>query len=270
MLDSKLISDIARQLDAAEQGASQIGQLSLAHPDMQMADSYAIQNAWLQIKLDRGLTVRGHKIGLTSRAMQQAVGIDEPDYGFLTDDMFLEDAAQIDTSRLIEPRIEAELAFIMAEDLSGPDCTLHDVLEATAYVTPALELLDARIQRSDPANGRRRTVLDTVADNAANSAIICGGLMVRPMDIDLRRASVIALRNGIVEETGVAAGVLNHPANGIAWLANRLAPWGVSLKKGQVILSGSFIRPIDARAGDTFTADYGPLGTVSCHFSARA
>ncbi len=267
MLEDSTVRDIARQLDEAEQNGTQIGQLSLAYPDMHMADSYAIQNAWLELKLAQGRVLRGHKIGLTSRAMQQAVGIDEPDYGFLTDEMFLEDAAQIDTARLIEPKIEAELAFILREDLAGPACTLHDVLDATAYVTPALELLDARIERFDKASGRRRGVLDTVSDNAANSAIICGGLTVRPMDTDLRRASAVVLRNGIVEETGVAAGVLNHPANGIAWLANRLHPWGVTLKAGQVILAGSFIRPIDARKGDTFTADYGPLGTVSCHFT---
>lgn len=267
MLEESTVRDIARQLDEAERSVTQIGQLSLAYPDLEMADSYSIQKAWLDLKLAQGRVVRGHKIGLTSRAMQQAVGIDEPDYGFLTDDMFLDDAAQIDTARLIEPKIEAELAFVLREDLSGAACTLHDVLDATAYVTPALELLDARIERFDKASGRRRSVLDTVADNAANSAIICGGLPVRPMDTDLRRASAIVLRNGIVEETGVAAGVLNHPANGIAWLANRLHPWGVTLKAGQVILAGSFIRPIDARKGDTFTADYGPLGTVSCHFT---
>ena len=267
MLEDSTVRDIARQLDEAEQNGTQIGQLSLAYTDMQMVDSYAIQNAWRELKLAQGRVLRGHMIGLTSRAMQQAVGIDEPDYGFLTDEMFLEDAAQIDTARLIEPKIEAELAFILRENLSGPACTLHDVLDATAYVTPALELLDARIERFDKASGRRRGVLDTVSDNAANSAIICGGLPVRPMDTDLRRASAIVMRNGIVEETGVAAGVLNHPANGIAWLANRLPPWGVTLKAGQVILAGSFIRPIDARKGDTFTADYGPLGTVSCHFT---
>lgn len=135
---------------------------------------------WL--KLAQGRVVRGHKIGLTSRAMQQAVGIDEPDYGFLTDDMFLDDAAQIDTTRLIEPKLEAELAFILRDDLSGPNCTLHDVLDATAYVTPALELLDARIERFDAASGRRRGVWDTFAEIAADSAIICGGLTVRPMD----------------------------------------------------------------------------------------
>lgn len=267
MLEEGRIQEIAQRLDEAERNAVQIGQLSLAHPGMQMADAYAIQNAWLQCKLADGRVVKGHKIGLTSRAMQQAVGIDEPDYGFLTDDMFLDDAAQIDTDRLIEPKIEAELAFVLQADLSGSDCSLHDVLDATAYVLPALELLDARIERFDKPSGRRRNVLDTVSDNAANCAIICGGLPVRPMDIDLRRASTIVLRNGIVEETGVAAGVLNHPANGIAWLANRLHPWGVALKKGQVILAGSFIRPIDVRKGDTFTADYGPLGIVSCHFT---
>lgn len=267
MLEESTVRDIARQLDEAERSVTQIGQLSLAYPEIEMADSYAIQRAWLDLKLAQGRSVRGHKIGLTSRAMQQAVGIDQPDYGFLTDDMFLEDAAQIDTARLIEPKIEAELAFVLRDDLSGPNCTLHDVLDATAYVTPALELLDARIERIEKTSGRRRGVLDTIADNAANSAIICGGLTIRPMDADLRRASAIVLRNGIVEETGVAAGVLNHPANGIAWLANRLHPWGGTLKAGQVILAGSFIRPIDARKGDTFTADYGPLGTVSCHFT---
>lgn len=267
MLDADQVQDIAARLDAAERDGTQIGQVSLAHPDMDIADAYAIQAAWREIKLEQGRVLKGHKIGLTSRAMQQAVGIDQPDYGFLTDEMFMSDAAQIDFARLIEPRIEAELAFVLRKDLVGPECTLHDVLDATAYVTPALELLDARIQRIDRESGRRRTVLDTISDNAANSAIITGGLSVRPLDTDLRRASAIVMRNGIVEETGVAAGVLNHPANGIAWLANRLHPWGVHLKAGQVILAGSFIRPIDVRRGDTFTADYGPLGTVSCHFS---
>lgn len=267
MLEQRAAREIATRLETAERDARQIGQLSLAYPELAIADAYRIQNEWMALKQAGGRRVLGHKIGLTSRAMQQAVGIDEPDYGFLTDDMFLAEGAGIDTSRLIEPKIEAELAFVLESDLGGPDCTIFDVLDATRYVTPALELLDARIERTDPASGRRRTVIDTIADNAANCAIICGGRPVRPMDHDLRRAQAIVLRNGMVEETGVAAGVLNHPAHGVAWLANRLHQWGVTLKAGEVVLSGSFIRPIAARKGDTFTADFADLGTVSCTFT---
>ena len=219
------------------------------------------------MKIASGRVIRGHKIGLTSRAMQQAVGIDEPDYGFLTDKMFLNEGARIDTSRLIEPKIEAELAFVLNRDLTGPECTIFDVLDATAYVIPALELLDARIERISGATGARRRVFDTISDNAANCAIICGGRPMRPMDFDMRRAQALVFRNGVIEETGVAAGVLNHPANGIAWLANRLHQWGEGLHAGETVLSGSFIRPIDARAGDTFTADYGDLGSVSVSFT---
>ncbi|MBO0903759.1 2-oxo-hept-4-ene-1,7-dioate hydratase [Jiella sonneratiae] len=258
---------LARDLDAAEHGATQVEQFSLRHPDMTFEDAYAIQRHWIAIKTSRGRRVRGHKIGLTSRAMQQAVGIDEPDYGVLTDDMFWADGVQIDTGRLIEPRVEAELAFVLRHDLHGPDCTLQDVLDATAYVQPALEILDARIRRVDRETGRSRTVLDTISDNAANCAIICGGRMVRPTDVDLRRVSVLVYRDAQIEETGVAAGVLNHPGIGVAWLANRLHPWGESLKAGEVILSGSFIRPIAAAAGRTFHADFGEMGSVACRFA---
>lgn len=266
MLDAATVSDIAAKLEAAEKSATQIPQVSLAYPDMEIADSYAIQHAWMALKAKNGRTVRGHKIGLTSRAMQQAVKIDEPDYGVLLDDMFLADSVAIDTSRLIEPRVEAEIAFVLKDDLSGPNCTIFDVLDATAYVTPALEILDARIQRIDPQTGRTRTVLDTIADNAANCAIICGGRVMRPLDLDLRRAQTLVFKNGIIEETGVAAGVLNHPANGVAWLANRLHQWGERLVAGEVILSGSFIRPVPAGKGDTFQADFHELGSVGCSF----
>lgn len=267
MLEPEVISDLARRLNAAEADATPVSQPVLQYPEMTIADGYAVQRAWIALKLAQGRTVRGHKIGLTSRAMQQAVGIDEPDYGVLLDDMIREDGAVMEMETLIEPRIEAELAFTLAGDLSGPGCTMFDVLDATAYVAPSLEVLDARIQRIDPETGRARTVVETISDNAANCAIVYGGRPVRPLDVDLRRVSAIVQRNGIVEETGVAAGVLNHPANSMAWLVNRLHQWGEPLRAGEIVLSGSFIRPIPARKGDVFVADFGDLGTVSCSFS---
>lgn len=267
MLEPAVIAGLADRLHAAEGSATQIAQPVLQHPGMTIADGYAVQRAWMALKLSEGRTVRGHKIGLTSRAMQQAVNIDEPDYGLLLDDMIREDGAVMNMSRLIEPRIEAELAFALKSDLSGPGCTMFDVLDATAYVTPAIEVLDARIQRVDPATGRTRSVVETISDNAANCAIIYGGRPVGPTDVDLRRVSAIVQRNGVVEETGVAAGVLNHPAMSMAWLVNRLHQWGETLRAGEIVLSGSFIRPIPARPGDVFVADFGELGTVSCSFS---
>jgi 2-oxo-hept-3-ene-1,7-dioate hydratase len=186
----------------------------------------------------------------------------------LLDDMFHRDGAVIPSERFLQLKIEAELAFVLAKPLSGPDCTLFDVLDATAYVTPALEILDARIQRVDPQTKRTRTVLDTISDNAANAALVLGGRPFKPalVDADIRRIGAIVSRNGEVEETGLAAGVLNHPGYGVAWLANRLHPFGISLEAGQVVLAGSFIRPIDVAKGDTVVADYGEFGTVSCHF----
>jgi 2-oxo-hept-3-ene-1,7-dioate hydratase len=262
------LAEAARRLEEAERTRTPCRQFSLEYPDMRIEDAYAVQDAWMALKIAAGRTVKGHKIGLTSKAMQRAVGIGEPDFGTLLDDMFYRDGAVIPTARFIQLRIEAELAFVLHRPLTGPDCTLFDVLDATAYVTPALEILDARIQRSDPATGRIRTVLDTVSDNAANAALVLGGRPFKPatLDADMRRIGAIVSRNGEVEETGLAAGVLNHPAYGVAWLANRLHRHGVSLKAGEVVLAGSFIRPIDVVAGDTIVADYGEFGSVSCHF----
>lgn len=267
MLDPQAIAAAAARLDEAETARRQIRQFSLDYPGLTVEDAYAIQRAWVAAKLARGRRVIGHKIGLTSRAMQDAVKIDEPDHGVLLDDMAFPDGGDIPAGRFIETRVEAELAFILNRPLSGPGCTIFDVLNATDFVVPALEILDARIQRFDPDSQATRKVTDTISDNAANAGIVVGGRPFRPLDADLRWVAVIVCRNGKVEESGVAAAVLNHPATGVAWLANKLAPHGVALEPGQVILSGSFIRPILARAGDTFHADYGPFGTVSCHFA---
>ena len=267
-LDQNTLAQAAERLEEAERTRVACRQFSLDYPEMTIDDAYAIQHAWMQLKLRNGRTVKGHKIGLTSKAMQRAVNIAEPDYGTLLDDMFYRDGAVIPSERFLQLKIEAELAFVLARPLSGPDCTLFDVLDATAYVTPALEILDARIQRIDPETKRTRNVFDTISDNAANAALVLGGRPFKPavIDADMRRIGAIVSRNGEVEETGLAAGVLNHPGYGVAWLANRLHRFGVTLQPGQVILAGSFIRPIEVCKGDTIVADYGEFGTVSCHF----
>jgi 2-oxo-hept-3-ene-1,7-dioate hydratase len=260
------LANIARRLYAAEQTRTPIRQLSLDYPDMTIEDAYTVQRALVALKVADGREVKGRKIGLTSKVMQRAVSIDEPDYGALFDDMFIEDGGRIPLGRYIRPRVEVELAFVLGEGLCGPGVTLFDVLRATEFVTPALEILDARVQMSDPETGHLRTIVDTIADNAADAGIVTGGRAVAPLDVDLRWVAALLYRNEQIEESGVAAAVLNHPANGVAWLANRLARHGAHLDAGLIVLAGSFTRAVWARPGDTFHADYGPLGAITCRF----
>ncbi|MBS0392614.1 MAG: 2-oxo-hepta-3-ene-1,7-dioic acid hydratase [Proteobacteria bacterium] len=266
MLSPDLIAAAAQRLHQAEKQRQPTRQVSLDHPEMTIEDAYAIQRAWVQLKLGEGQKIVGHKIGLTSRAMQQSSQINEPDFGTLLDEMLYADASRIDSSRFISPMVEVELAFILKQRLHGEQVTVFDVLSATDYVTPALEIIDARCHRIDPESRRPRKVMDTISDNAANVGIVLGGRPIKPLDIDLRWAAALLYRNGTIEETGVAAGVLNHPANGIVWLCRKLAPHGVALKPGQIILSGSFTRPVPVARGDSIHADYGPLGNITCHF----
>lgn len=265
-LTPDVIAHCAAVLDQAERSGSQIGQFSLTYPNMDIDDGYAIQRAWVAQKLASGRTVIGHKIGLTSRAMQRSSNVTEPDFGALLDDMLIADGSDVALSRFIEPRVEVELAFILKNRLAGPGCTLFDVLNATDYVVPALEIIDARIERIDIATRTTRKVFDTISDNAANAAIVMGGRPVKPDAVDLRWVSALLYRNGVIEESGVAAAVLNHPGNGPAWLANKLALHGEVLEAGEIILGGSFTAPVFARAGDNFHADYGPLGCISVRF----
>lgn len=258
--------EAAASLHRAERDHIQVQQLTLRHPGMTIADAYAVQEAWHRLKLAEGRTIKGRKVGLTSRAMREALNIDDCDLGTLYDDMLYVDGAAIPFDRFIEPKVEVELAFVLKHSLSGADVTYLDVLDATDYVLPSIEILDARMHRVDPDTRRMRTVVDTISDNAANAAFVIGGERRVPGDVDMRWVASICARNGEVVETGVAAGVLNHPANGIAWLARALHGRGVALEAGIVLLSGSFIRPVPARKGDTFHADFGPLGSVSCHF----
>jgi len=257
----------AALLDEAERTRTQIRQSTSVYPDMTIEDAYRVQSAWLDIKLGRGEELIGHKIGLTSRAMQQAMNISTPDSGFLTSAMEFAPNTTLVASHFLDPKLEVELAFTLGTDLAGRDLTVDDVLDATEFVQPAVELIAARSYRRDPDTGRTRTVVDTISDNAADAGIISGGQRVGPRDTDLRWISALASRNGVIEETGVAAGVLGHPAMGIVWLARRYAEQGLNLQKGHVILAGSFTRPIDIRAGDSFEFDYGSLGAFTVDFS---
>jgi 2-oxo-hept-3-ene-1,7-dioate hydratase len=237
---------------------------------MTIEDGYAIQRAWVALEVADGRTIKGRKIGLTSRAMQQASQITEPDFAPLMDDMFFASGGDIPISRFIAPRIEVELAFILGKPLKGPGVTLFDVLAATEWVSPALEIIDARIEQFDRHTKAPRKVFDTISDNAANAGIVLGGQRVKPRDMDRAWCGAILRQNGVVEETGLAAGVQGDPAVGIAWLANKLAPWGETLQPGHVVLAGSFTRPVAAKAGDLFEAEYaspaGPLGTLAFRF----
>jgi len=266
MLDADTIRTLARQLYEARKTRTQLRHFSRQHPGMTIDDGYAIQREWVKLELADGRSIRGRKIGLTSRAMQQASQITEPDYAPLMDDMFFDAGGDIPIDRFIAPRVEVELAFILARPLKGPGVTLFDVLSATDYVVPAIEIIDSRIEQFDRETQAMRKVFDTISDFAANAGIVLGGRPVKPLDVDLRWVGALLHKNGVIEETGLAAGVLNHPATGVAWLANKIAPHGEQLNAGDVVLSGSFTRPVAAQRGDNFHVDYGPLGSVAFRF----
>jgi 2-oxo-hept-3-ene-1,7-dioate hydratase len=266
MLNQETIISLARQLYEARKSRTQLRHFSTQHPSMTIEDGYAIQREWVKLELADGRVIKGRKIGLTSRAMQLSSQITEPDYAPLMDDMFYETGSDIAIGNFIAPRVEVELAFVLGKDLKGPNITLFDVLSATEYVTPAIEIIDSRIEQFDRETKAMRKVFDTISDFAANAGIVLGGRPVRPLDIDLRWVGALLHKNGVIEETGLAAGVLNHPATGVAWLANKIAPYGEQLHAGDIVLSGSFTRPTPAVQGDTFHADYGPLGSISFRF----
>jgi 2-oxo-hept-3-ene-1,7-dioate hydratase len=246
-------------LVAAERERKQAVPLSTTFPDIMIEDSYAISTEVISRKIAAGARLIGHKVGLTSKAMQRSSQIDEPDYGYLLDHMMIADGAKVPHANFCRPRVEIELAFVLGKPLKGPGVGLIDVLRATEYVVPAIEIVDARLQ--DP-----RKIFDTVADNGAAAGIVVGGRPIRPMDVDLRWVGGIMYLNSEIEETGVAAGVLGHPALGVAWLANKLGSVGVTLEPGHLVLAGSFTRVVFARKGDTLHADFGSLGGIAVQF----
>ena len=240
----------------AQTERKQATQLHVTFPNITIDDSYAISTEVAQRKIKAGAKLIGHKVGLTSKAMQRSSMIDEPDYGYLLDSMMIADGAKVAHANYCKPRVEVELAFILAKQLKGPGVGLTDVLRATDYVIPAMEIVDARLQ--DP-----RKILDTVADNGAAAGIVVGRRPVGPMDVDLRWVGGIMYKNSEIEETGLAAGVLGHPALGVAWLANKIGPHGHALEPGHIVLAGSFTRVVFAQKGDTLHADFGPLGGLA-------
>lgn len=261
MLDKSTIIAIADELAEAERTRTTVPLLTARYPDMTVEDSYAVQNEWRRRGEASGRRLVGRKIGLTSKVMQVATGITEPDYGAIFDDMVFENGSIIEHAQFSNVRIEVELAFVLGADLRGPDCTVFDAMRATEYVIPALEILSSRLELQG------RTIVDTISDNAAMGGMVYGGNPTAPDAVDLRWVSTLVYRNEAIEESGVAAAVLNHPATGVAWLANKLAQHDDHLKAGDIILAGSFTRPMWVEPGDSIFADFGSMGTISCRFN---
>ena len=260
------VTNAAAMLFEADQTSVQCGLISSAYPNATLEDAYRIQDALIDLHYAAGRSRIGWKIGLTSRAMQQALGITTPDSGVLLDNMLFQSGDTVTKNRFIQPRIEAEIAFVMGADIAGAGHSRADVIAATDHVAPCLEILDTRILRADPVTGNARIITDTISDNAANAGIVMGDTTHAPNACDLRWAGAIVSRNGVVEETGLGAGVLNDPVTGIIWLLDRLAQFGKGLKAGEIVLSGSFIRPIEAPCNSVFAADFGAFGRVDLTF----
>lgn len=259
MLTQEERNKVVDALQEAHRTKIQAKRPSAVYPDIEFEDAYAISAEFARRQAEAGEKIVGYKVGLTSIAMRRSSKIDEPDYGYLYESMMYDDGAKIPHANFCVPRVELELAFILKDPLKGPGVTMVDVMRATEYVVPAIELIDARVDEP-------RKIYDTISDNGAGAGIVMGGTPVRPHDVDLRMIPGILYRNTDIEETGVAAGVMGHPANGVAWLANKLAEIGEELKPGQIMLAGSYVRPIWAEVGDTIRADFGSLGSIGIQF----
>jgi 2-oxo-hept-3-ene-1,7-dioate hydratase len=265
-LTAEQIRQAAAGLEEAERSRTPMRQLSRQFPDMTIDEAYAVQLAWRDLKLAQGRTMAARKIGLTSVTMQRAQEVDEPDRGIYFDDQMFATGDTIPMDRFIRPRVEVELAFELAKPLQGPAVTVTDVLDATAWIVPAVEIVDSRLEMKDPETGGARTIVDAIGDNAANAGIIVGGTPVRPDAVDLRWVGALLYVNGVIIDSGVSAAVMNHPAAGVAWLANSLVAYDEHLEPGQLVLAGAFTRSNFVHAGDTVQADYGPLGVVTARF----
>ncbi|HJE50394.1 MAG TPA: 2-oxo-hepta-3-ene-1,7-dioic acid hydratase [Tessaracoccus flavescens] len=260
MIESERVAAIVAELAEAERTREPIERLTKRFPEMTVEDAYTVQGEWRRAHEEAGRRLVGRKIGLTSRAMQMATGITEPDYGIIFRDMVRDNAEIYEWDKFVFPRVEVELAFTLEKDLEGPDLTLLDAIDAIGWMTPSLEILDSRVELEG------RTIVDTISDNAAMHSMVIGGRPVRLQDADPRWVGAALYVNQGIEETGLGAGVLNHPAAGVQWLANKIAAHGDKLHAGEIILAGSFTRPVPAKKGDSFVADFGPLGTVTCRF----
>jgi 2-keto-4-pentenoate hydratase len=251
----------AKALWEAESTRRPIGRLSDDFPGIDVVDAYEIQLINIRRRLAEGRLIRGHKVGLSSKAMQEMMGVDEPDYGHLLDDMFVFEDEVVPTDQLCQPRVEVEVAFILGAPLAAPGCNAADVLRATAYVVPALEIIDSRVRDWSI------TLCDTIADNASSCRVVLGGNATRIDQVDLRTVGATLRRNGTIIATGTTGAVLGNPVTAVAWLANKVHDFGVSLEAGHVILPGSCTRAFDVAPGDNLRADFDTLGGVSINFS---
>ena len=252
----------AESLSTAERDRAPIDPLTTTYEGIDAVDAYEIQLINVHRRLAAGAKIRGHKVGLSAKAMQQMLGVDEPDYGHLFDDMFVFEGFDTPYSRYCQPRVEIEVGFILGAPLSGPSCSVADVLRATEYLVPAIEIIDSRIR------DWKIRLCDTIADNASSAGIVMGGNPTKLTDVDVRTIGAVMRRNGEIMETGASGAVLGNPATAVAWLANKVHAFGVTLEPGHVILPGSCTRMVPVNPGDTIRADFDVLGHVSVTFSA--
>ena len=260
-----MISDEARRqaaetLARAERERRSIRPLTETHPSIDVVDAYEIQLHQIREKVAAGASVRGHKVGLSSKAMQTMMGVSEPDYGHLLDTMFVDEGVDVAVEQLCYPRVEIEVAFVLGRPLSGPGCTVADALAATAFVAPAIEIIDSRI------DDWKIKLPDTIADNASSARIVLGAKRTPLDSVELRTLGAVLRKNGEVVETGAAGAVLGNPAIAVAWLANKVHQFGVQLGAGHVILPGACTRAIDVGKGDVIRGDFDALGPVSVRF----
>jgi 2-oxo-hept-3-ene-1,7-dioate hydratase len=259
MLDAETHLGVARAIARAQAERAAIDLPSTQHRGFDLEDAYAVQHLWGEMQLAGGTRQVGYKVGLTSRAMQVALGVYEPQYGLLFSNGLRQSGERIAMGAFIRPKLEVELAFIMGADLAGAEVQIADVLRATEFVQPALEIVDYRTATPRPA-------ADMVADNTAGAGAILGGRPIRPFDVDLRWVAATLAKNGIIEESGVSAAVMGHPAAGVAALARVLARHGRTIRRGDIVLAGSFTRQVEVTAGDIIHADFGPLGSIDTAF----
>jgi 2-oxo-hept-3-ene-1,7-dioate hydratase len=258
MLTNAQVAEAAAALYKAELDNAPITPISETYPDADVDDAYRISTAVTELKLKAGRIVKGHKIGLTSKAMRSLTGATEPDYGTLFDDWFVLEGSTVPRSRMNRPLVEVELAFVLRDALIGPSVNAADVIRATDFVLPSIEIVDTRQKGRGP-----KPLVDSISDAAACGLIVLGGRPARLTDIDVRRVGASLAVNGSVEESGVASAVMGNPINSVAWLANKLHEYGVTLEAGHIVMSGSFIKAIPFQPGDTVVALFDPLGEVT-------
>ena len=260
MLTVEIREELAADLAQAERSREPIAPLTSAYPDIDVVDAYEIQLINIRQRVAEGARILGHKVGLSSLAMQQMMGVDEPDYGHLLDEMQVFEDTPVKAGRYLYPRVEVEVGFILGADLPGAGCTEDDVLAGTEALVPSIELIDTRI--TDWKIG----LCDTIADNASSAGFVLGGARVSPHDVDVKAIDAVLTRNGEVVAEGRSDAVLGNPVTAVAWLARKVESFGVRLRKGDIVLPGSCTRAIDVRAGDEFVADFSGLGPVRLSF----